>query len=190
MPVEIQIDKSRFDPRAVDIPQNRITAAEFRALNRTATGVRAEASRQLRKTVRLKASKIKDGVFLDRADRSSLTARIRFSGKPIGLIHFGARQTKLGVSASVLKSSKRSILKHAFIPRGLATNVFERDIDKPRKPRKWGESDLPIKKLFGPSLASVVEGRNLEGLSRYTLDRLAREVAHELDRELVKLGWK
>lgn len=103
-----------------------IQDSSVRALNRTASSVRTEASREIRQRYNLKASVIKANMRIVKATRSRLVAEIVATGKRIPLIEFGARAVNPwnvagrshrrrggGVSAAVTKT--RRLFKGAFI---------------------------------------------------------------------------
>jgi hypothetical protein len=101
--------------------------ATVRALNKTAEQARTEASVQVRTAgFNIKASAIKKSFTIQRASAGRLIVVLKATGAPIGLINYGARQTKSGVSVQV--KAGRTILKHAFI-RNMGNGhrgVFER----------------------------------------------------------------
>lgn len=111
------------------------------ALNRTATGVRVDASREIRARYKVKVATVNKAFSTQRATASSLTAVVRVRGRPLSLANFSARQTKRGVTVNV--KGTRKLVAHAFL-RTLRTNlgegydvVFER----------VGKSRYPIKAL-------------------------------------------
>lgn len=130
--------------------------AVVRALNKTADQARTEAAKEVRAVgYNIKASAIKKSFSIKRASAGNLVVILKATGRPIGLINYGARQGKQGVSVQV--KSGRKVLRHAFIasmPNG-HRGVFERTGREHKKVVRNGKvmrSGLPIKELFGPSI--------------------------------------
>lgn len=116
-----------------------VDRAVSRALNKTATSVRAQVARDIQQERALKIGTIKKSLRLDRANVNRLAAAIVASGKAIAMRHFGARSTRQGVSVKIRKTGGRTRLvkngnKSFQIPR-FGNNVFVRT----------GKSRLPIK---------------------------------------------
>jgi len=151
--------------------QKVINLATVRALNRTATSVRAEASRQINSRYRIKIAAIKKQLRIKKADRFVQVAEIIASGRRIPLIEFAARQTRKGVTVRV--TSTRKLVRHAFIatmPSG-HRGVFARK----------GERRLPIQQLFAMSLPQAFTQRYVVA----AMKRVGRERFRvEFDREL------
>lgn len=142
-----------------------IDRAVVRAINKTATTVRAQAARDIQQKRNLKIGTIKQKLILARARRDRLSAAIIASGKPIPIREFGARQTRQGVTVKIEKGGKRQRLqrfgnKSFVIPR-FGSNVFV---------RKTG-SRLPIKEWARvPGIPTVFVQERIE----YSMKRLAR----------------
>lgn len=140
--------------------------AIVRALNKTAVSARAAASQEVRHSgYNIKASAIKSSFSIRKATGNNLEVILTATGKPIGLINYGARQTKRGVSVSVKGS--RKILAHAFIAtmKNGHAGVFERigmarmkgmQGTKIGKRGKALRANLPVRELFGPSIPDAV----------------------------------
>lgn len=119
-----------------------VERAAVRALNKTARAIRAQAARKIQQERNLKIGVIKKSLNLSRARKGRLVATITASGKPIPIRHFGARQSRLGVSVKIRKGGKLVRLRRhgnkAFINASskLGPNVFVRK----------GRSRLPVQK--------------------------------------------
>lgn len=150
-----------------------IDAAAVRALNRTATTVRAEASRRIRERYNLKAAVIKEDLRIWRAQRGRLESQVIARGRPIRLIDFGARQVKTGVSVQVVRGRGRKTIGGAFVARmksGLV-GVFERR----------GKARLPIDQLYSIGVPAMFSQQQiLKALRGVAGDRFRRELAREL----------
>lgn len=146
--------------------------ATARALNRTATTVRAQATRRIRERYNLKAGVIRAQLRINRADRNRLTAEVIASGRPIPLIEFSARQTRAGVSVRVIRG-QRKVRRHAFIAKMHTghVGVFERTSSK----------RLPIKELFSVSLPVAFARKEiLAALEQVAVERFRIEFEREL----------
>lgn len=170
-----------------------------RALNKTLTGVRKDAVKEIQKTITPKAKVIRKTFKISKATVFRPTGVILSTGKPLGLIHFKARQTKKGVTLQIKKKEPRKFLKHAFIatmPSG-HKGVFWREYKGTRGatrkgmayaaiPRKYR---LPIKELYGPRVPDILSN---EPVMKPILDkakrRLRKNFSHELNFLFSRLG--
>jgi hypothetical protein len=144
----------------LDMSRNGVRPAVARALNKTGTTGRAQASRSIQAAgYNMKAGDIKAAITLPRrASSGNLNLELRARGKPIPLIQFAARATKSGVSVNV--KNGRRLLSHAFIatmPSG-HRGVFQRVGRMHKRVVRDGRrlsTGLPIKELFGPSIKAA-----------------------------------
>ena len=102
---------------------------------------------------------------------SAIEFAIVGSGRRIPLKLFRARQTKSGVTAKVWGGPKE--FPSAFIVRSLGSHVF----------RRAGRSRLPIKRLFGPSIANEM----IKDQSLSAFERVAAELSGRIDHEINRL---
>jgi len=147
------------------LPANLTEKAMVRALNRTATTVRAEAARRIRERYNLKSRVLKDQIRIRNATKAELRAVVQASGRPIPLVEFDARSGATG--ATVRVSRVRKPVAHAFIAtmksghRGVFLRV-EKGSRKYRNQRvRKGGSDLPVAELFGPSLPQAFTSKQV-----------------------------
>jgi hypothetical protein len=114
-----------------------------------------------------------------RARRSSLTAAIVGSDKPIALKDYGARQTRAGVTVKV--SEARKLVSHlgnrGFIAKKLGGHVFTRDT----------KERFPISKRYGPSISSAVNDAVADALERVGNEALRKRFAEEVRFERIKM---
>lgn len=154
--------------RKINASKEDVAKAVPRALNKTATTVRAEAARKIVSVgYGMKIAAIKRNLSIRRATASERVAIVRATGKPIPLINYGARQTKPGVSVAVLHG--RKTVRHAFIAtmksghKGvfIRADVHEGAVNakgfKVTRMRAAAASKhgLPIDELFGPGVPSA-----------------------------------
>jgi hypothetical protein len=95
------------------------TAAQkvvYRALNKTLTGVRTDASAAIREVINASKSSVDETFKITNAQIGTATAKITSTGNPIALIDFtGTRQTNKGVSVQVRKDRARKVIPGTFI---------------------------------------------------------------------------
>lgn len=154
--------------RKIAASKEDVAKAVPRALNKTATTVRAEAARKIVSVgYGIKINAIKRSLSIRRATQAQRVAIVKATGRPIPLINYGARQTKPGVSVAVLHG--RKTVRHAFIATMHSGHkgVFIRaDVNaaaanakgfKIHRQRAAGVSrhGLPIDELFGPGVPSA-----------------------------------
>jgi hypothetical protein len=143
----------RHDMRAIIVGlenyrKELVDGAVVRALNRTATTVRAEAAREINaEYAGLKIGAVKDRIVIQKANKITQRVIIFVSGRPIPIIEFAAHQIRQGVTVKV--KGTRKLLRHAFIatmPSG-HKGVFVR-----RGSRNVLAARLPIDQVFSISL--------------------------------------
>lgn len=139
--------------------QKEVQQAAVSSLNKTAEQMRTQISRRIRsirKVRGLKAAGLKEGLKLHHASRSRMTAAVVVPANRIPLNQYQSEARKSGVWADVvgqgMKGPVRKFGNKAFTnPKlGGGNAFFVRTTSK----------HLPIKKLFGPSLASAVRKDN------------------------------
>jgi hypothetical protein len=142
--------------------------AVSRALNKTATQMKADAVKAVRKQYTIKATTVRKSFKIKKAGNSVLEAAAVASGPRLGLINFGARPSKPNgkrTPVSVLVKKQRKIVKNAFIaqmPTG-HIGVFHRTgkFGRNNKRKKNGDYSLEkiqhISTLPVPAMASQEE---------------------------------
>jgi len=152
------------------------------ALNRAAAHGRTVVARKARETYDVKYGAVLKTLKILRANRNSLRADLISAGTVIPLIKFkvsprtiGKRRPRKGLRVSV-KRSDNKYLKHAFL--GLwqgQMEVLERE----------GESRLPIKRLFGPSVPSMLGEETVSSVTKAAMaQEFEKRLLHETDRIL------
>lgn len=169
-----------------------------RALNRTLSGVKTDASAEIRKDLNVKKSAVDQTFRMEKATPSRWTASIESTGAPLALIDFiGTRQTVNGVSVQIKKNHSRKVVSGAFIiSAGNHQGVFWRDWHGARKtkksaihygalPRKYR---FPMSERFGPRVPDILGNESvMEKVLTKSADRLHKSIEHELNFELSKL---
>jgi len=161
-----------------------IKKAVARTLNRLATQARTQFVREIRGVYNVRAADVRKAIGIkQRATSAEPTSVLEASGRPVSLAHFGARQTRTGVSFKVLKRGARKRMRSAFIlQRGGGPVVFARGrysggrlVYAAKAPR------LPIQKLFGPAIPSMFSNREVNRvMTRFVANNFGPRFTHEL----------
>ena len=173
------------------------TPAMVRSLNRTMTGVRTDKSAAVRAEYNLKKSYVDQHITIRKAKYGDPTGQVDTRSTPSGLINFGARTVKTGVSVQVKKSGARSVLPHAFIATVKnADNVFWRAKPPKRSAfdarKKYGkflpkEYRLPIERRTGPRISDALAKPDvIRAIEAKAGERWLKEITHEVNRELAR----
>lgn len=157
----------------------RADQAQRRALGTLRRRLPVQARRDIQAEYAIKAATLRERL-LTRTD----TAGLRLIGKSrgMGLINFGARQTRAGVSSQVLRG-ERDVDAGAFLAPLIGNNLHavERYGAKRRMTRGHyiGQLRQPLSVLYGPSVAQMLQkGRRLDRLAEFA----QRVIAAELER--------
>lgn len=148
---DVKLDTSEADAKlkkqARYLSPNDLVKAGQRAINRALSAGNTQLSREVRKTVNLRASSVKEAVSLKRARGLATDGEIRVEFKSIPLKEFKPRQTNKGLSVRIFKGAALQKFPKGFIVESLNGQAFMR----------VGDSRLPIKLLTGPSIRSQAE---------------------------------
>lgn len=86
-----------------------------RALNKTLTGIKTDASTEIRAILNAKKSDVDDTFKVTNSSVADMSCKFVSTGKPLPLMTFGARQTTKGVSVQVKKTVARSVVAGSFL---------------------------------------------------------------------------
>ena len=127
MQVDVRADMRRILFQLRQTQDAATNKAAARALNRAATTVRAESSREIRKEYNIKAAEIRKEMSIQRATPLRLVSIVKAKGRRLTLHRFNAKQNKTGVAVTI-KKGRRQTIRSAFIQPGTAGNpvVFAR----------------------------------------------------------------
>jgi len=157
------------------------------AINKTARTVRSKIVKRISSETGVKQKAIREATQIFRASRKSLLARVSVEDKAISLIDMGARQTKKGVSYRA-GEGKRVLIRHAFIAKVRGKKgVYRRTGVATRPP--WGlphRHGFPIRKLFGPSILTLLAGEADLEIRAEAGDLLQHYIDQEIGRLLEK----
>lgn len=172
-----------------DLADKLVNQAAVRALNSTATTVRAEAARKIGREYNIKIGAAKSQMTITRANRGRVKALITASGRPIPLVEFDARPTgphsggPKGRDVSVKIKGQRKLVRAAFIAtmKGGHRGVFVRVASGK------GGARLPIKELFSLSLpAAFSQKQIMDALLSVASERFAETLRQEMRYVLLK----
>jgi hypothetical protein len=173
-----------------------------RAVNKTLDGVKTDADKEIRSIITMKKTDVMKTFTTRKATVSNLSARVICSDKPESLIKFSNTQRKKGISVKVLKSSSRTVLKHAFYVTTLDKEGNENKWIAERKNKDKGQSArknvvysalpkryrLPIEKLTGPRVADIMgKPAVMKKIQNQADERLHKNINQQLNYELSKL---
>jgi hypothetical protein len=168
-----------------------------RALNKTLTGVKTDASTEIRAIITAPKASVDKTFRVVNATPTNLSALFESKGRPLPLIDFGARQTTKGVSVQVKRASARSVIAGAFIGtlksghKGVFWRQWHGD-KRPKKPLAYGtlpkKFRLPIEQRFGPRIPDILSNQPVMAtVLKKAEERLHKNIEHELSYELSKL---
>ena len=142
------------------------------AASSVARASKTEAKREITAVYGLPQKRVDEGLAARAVGTDIITTA---SAKGVTLQSFGGRQTKRGYSAAVLRG-RRQVIRKGFTPAKFGGVPFKR----------VGTERLPIKVLYGPSVAAML--RNREISERFVVrqairarEELTRRIFRELD---------
>jgi hypothetical protein len=86
-----------------------------RALNKTMTGIKTDASTEIRAILNAKKADVDDTFRVTSASVADMSCKFVSTGRPLPLMTFGARQTTKGVSVQVKKTVARAVIPGTFL---------------------------------------------------------------------------
>jgi len=154
-------------------------------------------SQEIRSILALKAKDVKKALYKGRnATKDKLyTSTGVNKGRKLGLIDFGAKQTKKGVSYRIDKRKPRKTAPSAFIANakkgGKASgDVASKQVFKRKTESSKYDGRLPIYKLTAPSVWGIVVKNNIDKrirrAAKYRLEFQMNQKAEELVRRFGK----
>ncbi|WP_227521995.1 phage tail protein [Bacillus solitudinis] len=152
------------------------------ALNRGVTNMNSNSRKEIRKDYNIKAGDISPTLKVFRASRASLGASVQSKGGVIPLERFK-------ISPKTINPKRKTPIK-AAVKKGGAKSLgsgFVADISGPKVFKRTGESRLPIKRLFGPSVPQMLENeRAREEIQKQGQETFEKRLEHEINRILEK----
>lgn len=183
--------------------EKSISLVTMRAVNKTLTGVKTDASSAIREKLNVKKSAVDETFKIKKATTLNLAAKFQSTGKPLALTDLvGTRQVQKGVSVQVRKDKSRTILQRGFIAtmKSGHEGVFWREWQWHNKPsaklnrfipyaRLPKIYRLPIKEGSAPRVPDYLgdKGPIMKTVLTKANERLHSNLDHELEFELSKL---
>ena len=190
------------------------TRVTVRAVNKTLTGVKTDASAAIRVVVTAKKEAVDKTFKISKASEARPSAYIASTGLPLPLIDYSARQTQKGISVQVRKDRARKVVDGAFFAtmksghkgaywrewhginrKGkleMAINrqgyfwsqKTQRYIPMAVLPKKYR---LPMEELTGPRVPDIMSNDPvMKSILEKADDRLHKNLLHETEYELSK----
>ena len=196
MNVNIRVPQSqikRLNKLAVKYGKRGIEGEIYKALRKattktlSATSSPQGMSQVIRKQLNVKASDLKKFLKkLKKPNRATMTSKVYIdSTGRLPLKHFGARQTKKGVTYKIEKQGKRKTALSAF---GVKPKMIE-SLGGHAYRREEGAARLPIRKLWGISVWGFATKNRMEKqFAQIAKKRLKLEIKERI-RYLKKTGW-
>lgn len=133
------------------------------ALNEAGRRGRTLVTKEIRDELNMSASDIKKTIDVAKSGLDSgdnPTVRVKVTREKMSMKRFSPRQTKRGTTVKIRRREGRQLLRSAFVSEKIGGHVFKRK----------GRARLPIKKLFGPTVAGVLG--NKPGLAESITDEM------------------
>jgi len=198
--MDVSVSIKGLDKALLMLDEKKVRRAARMAVNDGVVTGRKVASQEIRKMWNIKAARINKELRKIKAPTNAdLTGIIRAKGKPISLVHFGAkhvrgRMTTTGTKSTRSKRSKKvggvfvqirrgkkTRLPHAFIATtragktGIHIGVFQRS----------GKNRLPIQSQASVTIATMFDQRRVMIPTLKQIDdRMNKRFDHHLDRLL------
>jgi hypothetical protein len=165
--VDISIDTTGLEQMGQRLGKIDLKPAIARALNRAGNHMTVVVVRQLAGQTGLGVREVRDEVHVDKAFAGKLTYTATIPGRWLTLVHFEPREVRGGISARPW--GFRRTFPHAFLIRNIP---FIRETAE----------RLPVRPLFGPSLAREFERGDVERMAREAAaEAWQKNIKHEVD---------
>lgn len=138
--------------------EKHIPTALNQTINRTLRKARTEADKGIRQELNIKKADVTKNMKIHKSTKRTLWGKVTAFGKGLGLIKFGAKQTKKGVTFKVKKKHGRKLLKSGFIRKMKSghVGVFVR---KDKVQRRGAKHGLPIKEGITTSVPEAFSNK-------------------------------
>ncbi|MFG6179679.1 phage tail protein, partial [Halomonas sp. THAF12] len=136
--------------------------------------------KEVRKEYEIKSKDVGETLQVTKANRSSLGAEVRSQGELIPLDRFK-------VSPKTVNPKRKSPIKVAVKKDGLkkVMGAFVLDINGKKVFERTGESRLPIRRLFGPSVPQMINNEAVhEEIHAQGQETFENRLDHEINRIL------
>lgn len=173
--------------------KNGLAKAASGAINDILKQARTDLVRGIAKEIKVKLASVRNRVSIVQTKADSLEGYVylRASKRP-GLMSFGARQNKNGVSYRIATRGGRKTIKSAFIAKGRGHKDRHGDPGEQLSvlrvfKRRYDDMRLPLDDLKGPSLNAVVNKNKIDRAVKKTIeqklpDRIAARIKLLIER--------
>ena len=199
--IRIDIDENdlREVRRAFSGMEKIASKVVTRALNKTLTGVKTDASAAIREVLTAKKKAVDETFKIKKASGKDMSAYIASTGKPIPLISFAHQPTKAGIRIQVRRQSAKKLWPGTFKKQLKSGHqgIFQREYHAtPRQPVRPGfpygklprEYRLPMKEKFGPRAPDILSNQPvMSKVIKQAQERLHKNIEHEMKFEMSKL---
>jgi len=184
--VDLQVNQHELNRACLLLSTVKGGAAKVtaRAINRTLTGVKTDASSEIRSVVTATKKYVDRTFKIQKASNARLQGAISSTGSPLPLVSFSTRQTKKGASVQVRKDRPRKVIPHSFhaIMKSGHKGVFWREKVGGRMVGR-----LPIRELYGPRVPDIFSNEPvMKVVIAKANERMTKNLAHEIDYELLR----
>lgn len=146
------------------------------SINKTLGTAKTQAAARIGAELNLTATRIKQDITIEKANYSKISGAVIAKGEPVGLAEFSPVDGPTGITVKVLRSSPKTLLKHAFLAPGKSSSnangqklhVFWRqDRSKTTGKVPTGEKShlpwkmfgdkyrIPLERLTGPRIEDI-----------------------------------
>ena len=185
--VAIEINATQLNrlSEAVQAAKKSMPKELAAAINQTVKNHRLRMGRNIRETVNLKKKEIESKITIRKATSVVPQARVfLLETAREGLQHFGARQTKSGVSYKISKKKGRGMVLGAFMgpsPGTFAPKLYGGVF------RRVGKERLPIVKLYGVSPHGTYRKNDFESIDvAYSGDYLKQQIDRRINLNVLR----
>jgi len=176
--------KRKLDPK-------RLEKILVRTLNKVGAQDNTAMSKKLRETYNIKKKRIDQAFTVRRASNSSLAYEIKIRERTPGLQHYSANKTGKGVTVKIISTSGRKVVKGGFMantPQGAIaiwkTKKESARIMKSGRYRGTGIWQVPIKRLYGPSVPGMINSIGINLFEKVVTEKFDKVFSHEFDWEM------
>ncbi|MBN2397100.1 MAG: phage tail protein [Deltaproteobacteria bacterium] len=186
MRVNVEINQSQLNRACLLLSTVKCGAAKVtaRAINRTLSGVKTDASAEIRNEITATKKYVDRTFKIQKASTVNLRGAVSSTGRPLPLIAFSTRKTKKGVSVLVKKGRTRKVIPHTFIAtmKSGHEGVFWRE-------KVGGKmvGRLKILQRYGPRVPDIFSNESvMKTVEAKANERMTKNLSHEIDYELLR----
>lgn len=198
--IEIQFDMEEIENKLKDmlyVPSQAKLALK-RALNKTIIGMRTDALNEIAKEYIIKKKDVRPKISITKANKSTMSAVLASTGKPIRLIRFKVKKNRYAGNA------KKGVAAFAKVKRTSAGGYISNTLSSGKKAKafittfKSGEdlhkgvfvrvgSGRKIKQLYGPGVVQMLKDHHISNtIQQKAVDRFNNNLDHEIQYILSK----